>query len=81
MHHLPIAQERDLDGSGLETPMFMKLTDALQRLMQHVEDAVPQPEHKCQTGTRSVVQAMRASHGTAGWACKAAGRAADLARR
>ena len=31
-------------------------------------------------GVRSVVQAMRANHGAAGWACKAAGRVADLAR-
>ena len=79
-HRLPIAQERDLDGNGLEAPMFMKLTDALQRLMQQVEDAVPQPEHKSQMGARSVVQAMRASHGAAGSACKATGQAADLTR-
>ena len=74
MHHLPIAQERDLDGSGLETPMFMKLTDALQRLMQHVEDAVPQPEHKCQTGTRSVVQAMNESEPRDRWLGLQSGR-------
>ena len=71
-HRLPIAQERDLDGNGLEAPMFMKLTDALQRLMQQVEDAVPQPEHKSQMGARSVVRAMGASHTTIELACKAA---------
>ena len=71
-HRLPIAQERDLDGNGLEAPMFMKHTDALQRLMQQVEDAVPQPEHKSQMGARSVVRAMGASHGTIELACKAA---------
>ena len=80
-HRLPTALVLDLDSSGSEAPMFMKLTDALQRLMQQVEDAVPQPEHKSQMGARSVVQAMRASHGTAGWACKAVSDEADLVRR
>ena len=60
--------------------MFLKLRDDLQQLSQHIDDVVPQPAHTSQIRARSVERAMRASHGATGWACKAAGDAADLVR-
>ena len=58
----------------------MKLTDHLQQLSQHIDAIVPQPEHKSQLGAASVERAMGASHGTAGWARKAARDEADLVK-
>ena len=48
--------------------------------MQHIIDVVPQPAHSSQSVARSVERAVGASHGTAGWACKAATQEADLPR-
>ena len=80
-HRLPKAREQEPSSSGCSDAMYLMPRDDLQQLSQHIDDIVPQPEHTNQTGAQSVEQAMRASHGTAGWACKAAGRAADLPRR
>ena len=77
-HRLLTARDLGLACCGLKTPGFLKLWLALQQLSQHIGDVVPQPEPKSQTGARSVERAMRASHGTAGWACKAADHEADL---
>ena len=79
-YRLPIARELDLGSSGHQPPRFMKLSDDVQQLSQYNDDVVPQPEHKSQSVAASVERAMGASHGTAGWVCKAAGHAADLAR-
>jgi hypothetical protein len=75
-HRLPIALVLDLDSSGSEQCMFMMLSAHLQQLSLHVDDVVPQPAHISQIKARSVERAMRASHGTTGWACQAAGDAA-----
>ena len=80
-HRLLTSWELDLECSGRWVPMIMKLPHHLQHLSQHIGDAVPQPAHISQIKARSVERAMRASHGAAGWACKAEGPAADLARR
>ena len=58
----------------------MKLTDDLQWLSHHIVDGIPQPAHISQSGARSVERVMRASHGTAGWVCKAVSQEADLTR-
>ena len=60
--------------------MFLMPRDALQQLSRHIGDDVPQPAHKSQSGAWSVKRAIGASHGAAGWTCKAAGHAADLER-
>ena len=79
-HHLLVAWELDLDGSGFERRMLMKLRSDLEQLSRHIGDDVPQPAHKSQSGAWSVKRAIGASHGTAGWTCKAACHAADLER-
>ena len=60
--------------------MLMKPSAGLQQLMQQIGDVVPQPAHSSQSVARSVERAVGASHGTAGWACKAATQEADLPR-
>ena len=47
-HRLLTAQLLVLDGSGSETPMFMKLSDHLLWLSQHNGNVVPQPAHSSQ---------------------------------
>ena len=53
-HRLLRAQVLDLDSSGSETPMFMKLSDHLQQLTQHIDHDVPLPAHRSQSAVRSV---------------------------
>ena len=53
-HRLPSASELDLDSSGHEPPVLMKLSHHLLWLSHHIGDDVPQPEHKSQSGARSV---------------------------
>ena len=79
-HHLLVAWELDLDGSGFERRMLMKLRSDLEQLSRHIGDDVPQPAHKSQSGAVSVERAMGASHGTTGWVCKATSHEADLVR-
>ena len=79
-HRLPSAPELDMDSSGHEPPVLMKLSHHLLWLSHHIGDDVPQPAHKSQSGARSVERAVGASHGTTGWACKAATQEADLPR-
>jgi hypothetical protein len=79
-HRLPTVLVLDLDSSGSEPPMLMKLSSHLQQLSQHIIDVVPQPAHNSQSVARSVERAIAASHATTRWACKATGDAADLVR-
>ena len=79
-HMFPTARERESCTSVLEDLMFLRPRDDLQQLSQHIGNVVPQPAHISQIKARSVERAMRASHGTTGWACQAAGDAAHLAR-
>lgn len=65
-HHLPTARALGLDSCGSVTPMFMKLTDALQQLSHQIIDDVPQPELKSQMVEWSVERATGASHGPSG---------------
>ena len=51
-HRLLRAQVLDLDSSGSETPMFMKLSAHLQQLSQHIIDVVPHPAHNSQIKAR-----------------------------
>jgi hypothetical protein len=60
--------------------MLMKPSHAHWQLWQQIIDVVPQPAHSSQSVARSVKRAVGASHGTAGWACKAATQEADLPR-
>ena len=75
-----IIQELGLGSSRLETPRYLKITAAFQQLSHHIGDLVPQPAHSNQSGSWSVEQAMAASHGAAGDACKASGQASNLVR-
>ena len=77
-HRLPIALVLDLDSSGSEKCMFMKLSAHLQQLSQHMEDIVPQPAHNSQIKAQSVERAVAASHGATLRACKATDDAAHL---
>ena len=44
-YRLLVAWELDRDGSGLNVPMFLKPTDHLEQLSQHLGDVIPQPAH------------------------------------
>ena len=58
VHRLPIALVLDLDSSGSETTVFMKPSDDLQQLLQHIGDVVPQPANTSQIKARSSEQAV-----------------------
>ena len=63
-HRLPIALALDLDSSGSEKCMFMKISAHLQQLSQHVDDIVPQPAHNSQIKARSVEGAVAGEVGS-----------------
>ena len=65
VHRLPTVQEIDLDGSQLNASVFMKLS---QKLLQHIDNIVPQPAHSSHLVAWSVERAVRASYGIASWA-------------
>ena len=50
-HQLLRARELDLARCGLKTHGLLKLSHALQRLSQHIEDHVPQPAHTSQSAS------------------------------
>ena len=50
----PIARERDQACCGDESPAYLKLRLVHQQLSHLLIDDVPQPEHKSQSGARSV---------------------------
>ena len=72
-YRLPTAHEFDFCASELKMLRYLKLWLAPQRLLHQISDAVAQPAQSSRFDLWSVERAVGASHGTTGWACKAAG--------
>jgi hypothetical protein len=80
VHDSRVAREHEPCCSGVMELASMRCSCDVQRLSQHIGSVIRQPAGMSQSVAWSVEQAVGASHGTTGSACKAAGQAADLQR-